>query len=223
VIQSKTPKCLSISTLSIKKGLDVTPLIERTCGLEDTLSDRTQLLISEHIFATYLERQPQLGIAGFSAAGIYPYSPALVLRRCAPRESRAVARTPVAVDGSRTPRGDLETIIAFVGDPEMTPVTKFRNIRELSASRATPVRLLDRYGKVGIEEIAATRNAAGAKFEKTKSQRRVTSEKALTLGDVEDAINATGSNRIKKPKFDEDVVDKDRSDEDDFELVTKKV
>jgi hypothetical protein len=60
VYGSHRPLALNLETQDIHASTNMVPVLQRACGFESKLTDRTQVLLVGHIFSQHIEPKPSL-------------------------------------------------------------------------------------------------------------------------------------------------------------------
>ena len=193
VYGSPRPLELNLETQELHSSTRLVPVLQRACGFEGNLTDRTQILLVEHIFAQHIQPKPSLIMEAFQLAGIHPLNPSVVLDRCKSRVSRPPAAgilPALSPDVMRTVSSDVDRVAAIVADNTLSPISKMREMSAVTATSLTPLKLLrsqlneDAYPALLPGQVRSDRAAPAP------SQRRRTSAEALTLGELADFLES---------------------------------
>jgi hypothetical protein len=196
---------LDLSTNSLHGCSSLMPPLQRACGFEKKLTDRTQILLVEHIFATHIEPKPYYVQEAFQLAGLVPLNPDAVLSRCKTRKQRPSFDRFLPIpppDMRRSVATDLEHIQQLMADPTMSPITKIREIKSLSTTSKTPDKILHDSMNEGPDRALLPGEADPGRAARVPSQRRCKSDRVLTFGELEQFIKANPSKNSRKRKLD---------------------
>ena len=218
---SHRPLALNLETQEIHTSTSMVPVLQRACGFEGKLTDRTQVLLVEHIFSQYIEPKPSLIMEAFQLAGIHPLNPRVVLDRCKSRVSHppATGILPAASpDATRTVSSDVDRIAAIVADSTLSPISKMREMSAVTSTSLTPLKLLRSQLNEGACSALLPGQVRADRAAPVPSQRRRKSAEALTLGELADFLTSNPSKSGKKRKVPASLAvetDSDDSSSDD--------
>ena len=181
VYGSPRPLELNLETQELHSSTRLVPVLQRACGFEGNLTDRTQILLVEHIFAQHIQPKPSLIMEAFQLAGIHPLNPSVVLDRCKSRVSRPPAAgilPALSPDVMRTVSSDVDRVAAIVADNTLSPISKMREMSAVTATSLTPLKLLrsqlneDAYpallpGQVRSDELLRPNICGSSNFRRT--------------------------------------------------------
>ena len=212
---------LDLSTNSLHGCSSLMPPLQRACGFEKKLTDRTQILLVEHIFATHIEPKPYYVQEACQLAGLVPLNPDAVLSRCKTRKQRPSFDRFLPIpppDMSRSVSSDLEHIHQLISDPAVSPLSKIREIRSLTTTSQTPDKILRNSMNEGPDRALLPGECDPGRAARVPSQRRCKSDRVLTLGEL--VIKANPSKKGTKRKLDvEPKSDSDSDNSSDSESV----
>lgn len=204
VYGSSRPLAINLETQELHSSTSLVPVLQRACGFEGKLTDRTQVLLVEHIFAKHIEPKPSLIVEAFQLAGIHPLNPSVVLDRCKSRVSRPPATGIVPApspDATRSVSSDVDRVVAIAADSTLSPISKMREMSAVTSTSLTPMKLLRFHLNEGANTALLPGQVRADRAARKPSQRRRTSAEALTLGELDDFLRSNPSKSGRKRKL----------------------